>query len=321
MVATALFSVVITLIQQPLNFISSFSLVALYTFWVTLPAIFIICLRRKRLNSAPHLTRLMVVLACFLVPFLLTEAASQIYFSDQANFHLDVNQLTTRLIAAVIVMLLIIRWFAILSVLEHRNKAEMAQRFEALQSRIQPHFLFNSLNTITELIAIDPKQAEQAIQSLALLFRANLETKTKFHSLEAELNLCRRYLTLEEWRLGKRLSVEFVNKVVEPAVHAVPKLLLQPLIENAVLHGTGIDGRVDIKIDIRETRTELSVNINNGFQMSANSQRGHGVSLDNIRERLFVLYDDKAMFRVKHGKTHYDVLMRIPKQSLTQVSN
>src|SRR5690606_35575629 len=109
-------------------------------------------------------------------------------------------------------------------------------RLQALQARIRPHFLFNSMNTIASLIATDPETAEEAVLDLAEVFRATLNQWDPLVPLEQELDLCQRYLHIEQLRLGARLRVEWR---IEPRARQalVPPISLQPLVENAIYHG------------------------------------------------------------------------------------
>ncbi|MFU8833547.1 MAG: sensor histidine kinase, partial [Wenzhouxiangella sp.] len=114
--------------------------------------------------------------------------------------------------------------------------AEHGARLEALQARIRPHFLFNTLNTIASLIPGQPEQAEQATMDLADLLRTGLKDESS-HLLSDELDLVRGYLRIESLRLGERLRVEWLLDDELPLDRPVPALLLQPLVENAVIHG------------------------------------------------------------------------------------
>jgi two-component system sensor histidine kinase AlgZ len=202
--------------------------------------------------------------------------------------------------------------------LEWRHKVEAQARLQALQSRIRPHFLFNSLNTISELTATEPEQAEQAIASLSSLFRASLDEAKNMHTLDSEIHLCERYLELERWRLADKLEIEWINSIENTRTWQVPKLILQPLLENAVMHGADKYGCVKLTIDLRESKTDLSIKVVNsqGIKDQSNNQnKGNGIALNNIRERLFVLYDDQQAFRIRNDPDKYQVIMRLPKKA------
>jgi two-component system sensor histidine kinase AlgZ len=114
--------------------------------------------------------------------------------------------------------------------------AESEARVQALQARIRPHFLFNSLNTIASLIPVDPDNAEAAIEDLADIFRGSMRRADKLISLEEELQLARQYLDMERRRLGDRLTLVWRAEELPPGAAVLP-LMLQPLLENAVGHG------------------------------------------------------------------------------------
>jgi len=151
-----------------------------------------------------------------------------------------------------------------------------------------------------------------------MLFRASLENQRKRHSLLSELRLCKEYINLEKWRLQSRLSIDWNVSVGDESLWEVPKLILQPLIENAIVHGVQDDGSVSISIDIRETNKHLSLMINNAIGAKSSLHTRNGIALDNIRERLFVLYDDEQVFRIKKSNGDYSVIMRFPKQRQNQ---
>jgi two-component system sensor histidine kinase AlgZ len=166
---------------------------------------------------------------------------------------------------------------------------------QALQSRIRPHFLFNSMNSIASLIAIDPVAAETAVEDLAGLFRASLAQTSTEVSLADELDLCRRYLRIEQLRLGERLRVHW-DVTALPADLPIPALSLQPLLENAIYHG--IQMRADggeLSISGRYQAGEVRLRVCNPLaDATAPVRAGNRMALDNIGHRLRGLYGDGA---------------------------
>src|SRR5690606_1609949 len=134
-----------------------------------------------------------------------------------------------------IVSAVVLRYFHVQYQWRHQVQRETNLRIEALQARIRPHFLFNSLNTIAALIEAAPESAEQAVEDLADLFRASLGDANTLVSLEEEIALAQLYQRLEEKRLGERLRVDW--KITDAANQQLPRLTLQPLLENAIHHG------------------------------------------------------------------------------------
>lgn len=287
---------------------------SLYAQWLSVSCAALLYLLRHRINRAPQVVAILSVvgLICLVATLIEIVATYILYGDDLWTFHW--RRWIRVALAAALIGLLIVRLLMLITVLDRRSKAEAESRILALQARIQPHFLFNSLNTISELTTINPEYAEKAIGSLSMLFRAGLENQRKSHPLQQEITLAKRYLELETWRLDKRLSVEWHIAVNEPSRWDVPKLILQPLLENAIVHGMQPDGRVNIQIDIRETTHYLSFKLENAIAKDSGAKSGHGIAIANIRERLEVLYDDQKLFKVKSSGDKYTVMMQIPKK-------
>lgn len=295
----------------------------MYLQWISLGSLFVLCNARARLNKQSALQTRLYGLGICMVVALLVECSAAILANNLIVDSFVLSHISvTRLIALLISFLVLFRLFDLLTILERRHQAESESKLNALQSRIRPHFLFNSLNTISELTATKPDQAEEAIDALSMLFRANLETDTARHSLQRELDLCQRYLDLERWRLADRLRADISVAIELPKSHLIPKLLLQPLIENAIVHGMNDQGEVEVSLDIRETNSDISIKVDNLKGQTKRkkgakntSRQSNGIAIDNIKERLFVLYDDQHTFRIKESENKYSVLMRLPKLS------
>jgi len=184
-------------------------------------------------------------------------------------------------------------------------------RLQALQARIRPHFLFNTLNAVLSLVRKDPKRAEAALEDLAELFRTVMADNLELIALGKELSLCRQYLNLEQLRLGERLRVDWrVDPALEQAL--VPPMLLQPLVENAVYHGIepGIaPGVIEVSIERREDRLRLK--LSNPYHQDYHHRQGNRMALDNIRERLQLHFDLEGRLdaRVVDGRYEIDILM------------
>lgn len=185
-------------------------------------------------------------------------------------------------------------------------------RLAALNARIRPHFLFNSLNAVLSLIRARPQQAEAALESLSDLFRAALRDPGELVELSDEIALARQYLDLEKLRLGERLTVDWQIDAI-PGDMPIPPLLLQPLLENAVYHG--IEPLPDggcIGIAVTRTGDELRlviVNPSGGRQSHASGQH---MALANIRERLALYYDLEARLDIREASESYEVSMILP---------
>lgn len=190
-------------------------------------------------------------------------------------------------------------------------------KLQALQSRIRPHFLFNSLNTAASLVRIDPLRAEHLLEDLADVFRAALRDAALLVPLQNEIELAKQYLAIEQLRLGERLQVEW--KIGDlPARIQVPSLLLQPLLENAVHHGIEpLTEAGKIKIRISVFARELRIEVENSYQAGA-SEHGTGIALNNVRERLSLIYDLEAQLRASGDGSYFRVYIKMPVQPATQ---
>ena len=192
-----------------------------------------------------------------------------------------------------------------------RAPASANARLAELQSRIRPHFLFNTLNSAIALVRAEPARAEAVLEDLAELFRSALVDRGDAVPLAQEIELAQRYLAIEEVRFGQRLRVQWV--VDEAANQAmVPPLLLQPLVENAVKHGVepSADG-ADIKISTQRRGSTVVVKVTNTVP-AGQGQRGHGVALRNVEDRLKLLHDLQTAFRATMVDGVYQVRIEVP---------
>jgi len=194
------------------------------------------------------------------------------------------------------------------------SEGEQAAKLQALQSRIRPHFLFNSMNSIASLIRSDPEQAEHALQDLADVFRVLLADARKLVPITAEIEIARQYLAIEKMRLGDRLQVKWVTSKVP--IHAkIPSLTLQPLLENAIYHG--IEPRFSgglIKIEVWIEGESLYFLITNPVpELPTKAHRkGNQIAMDNIRERMERHFGSGASMQTFEQFGNYHVKLRIP---------
>lgn len=185
-------------------------------------------------------------------------------------------------------------------------------RFQALQSRIRPHFLFNSLNAVLAVIRDDPLRAERMLESVAELFRAIMGDVKRLVPLEQELDLCRRYVEIEQTRLGERLQVAWAVGAVHPRVR-VPQLLLQPVIENAVRYGAErLAGRCDIEVRVRQHGFKLEIFVSNPIAREPVQREGNQIGLNNIRGRLALIYDLEASLETRVRRERFELMLTIP---------
>jgi len=319
LLVTELFAIVVTLIIADTNMLTTFGMVSIYCQWVSLLSISGLSLLRFFVSRVRSKGVVLVLMSLICISaFTLTEVIAQEYLLKSALNGFDWKRYFSLLGVAVIMMFAVFRWFKILEVVAERNRSETEMKLRVLQSRIRPHFLFNCLNSIAELVHVDPDMAEEAVGSLGHLFRASLENIDKEHSLESEMKLCSRYLSLEKLRLGELLQVKQKASVSNQSKWMIPKLIIQPLIENAIQHGRLEDGRVELELDLRETNRFISILVKNAVNPGAVNKAGNGIALNNIRETLYVMYDDQQSFKVRSDDAFFQVILRFPKKkSLT----
>jgi two-component system sensor histidine kinase AlgZ len=185
-------------------------------------------------------------------------------------------------------------------------------RLQALQARIRPHFLYNSLNAVLSLIRAEPRRAETALEDLADLFRVLMQDNRELAPLAREVDLCRQYLDLEQLRLGARLQVAWQVEDM-PADALVPPLVLQPIIENAVYHG--VEPAIEpgtISIGIYRKGKALHAIVTNPVRKQGRHHSGNKMAMANIRERLALHFDAEASITNTATESTYNVHIVIP---------
>ena len=192
-----------------------------------------------------------------------------------------------------------------------RTPADTTAQLAELQSRIRPHFLFNTLNSALALVRLDPQRAEHVLEDLAELFRVALTETGGSVTLDEEVELAKRYLAIEQIRFGNRLAVTW-DLDSSAGSARVPPLLLQPLVENAVRHGieTADDGgTIRVRTRIKGTRVVISIaNSVNGLA----SRPGQGMALRNVQERLRLMHDVNAQFESRRDADAFRVQIVVP---------
>ena len=185
-------------------------------------------------------------------------------------------------------------------------------RIQALQARIRPHFLYNSINAVLSLIRSEPRRAEEALEDMADLFRVLMAENRSLVPIAAEVQLARQYLAIESIRLGERLRVAWkLDKM--PADALVPPLVLQPLVENAVYHGIEpSEGGGEIEIDVRLAGGQLVISLQNPYPAAGRQAPGNRMAILNIRERLQLHFDAEASMRSESTDGMYRVTIRVP---------
>ena len=187
-------------------------------------------------------------------------------------------------------------------------------RLQALQARIRPHFLFNSINAVLSLIRTQPKRAETALEDMADLFRVLMSENRDLVPLAQELSLCQRYLDLEKLRLDERLKITWQIDDM-PSDAMIPPLIMQPLLENAVYHGIEpMPEGGEITVKIYTKLKELNIIISNPYKPQHERQTGNKMALKNIEERLKLHFDLESSLKKNVKDNYYEVHIRIPEK-------
>jgi two-component system sensor histidine kinase AlgZ len=190
-------------------------------------------------------------------------------------------------------------------------------RLQALQARIRPHFLFNSLNAVLSLVRRDPQRAERALEDLADVFRTLMSDARTFVRLADEIALLERYAAIEQLRLGERLRIAWELDGAPPDA-LLPPLVLQPLLENAVYHGVEPGtGASEVLVRIERRGDRVHARIENPYREADDKQAeagrgGNRMALDNIRERLQLFFDAEARIATQVAGGRYRVEIEIP---------
>lgn len=267
--------------------------------------------------AMPYLARLPYVFASLLAYVMTLLSTFLVWQLFGKTIWLNVPpELLKMLVFASMLFLLVFYYFFLLN--KAYAPAIQEARIQALQARIQPHFLFNSINTVLSLIRQQPKQAETALEDMADLFRVLMADHRDLVPLSREVSLSKQYLGLEKLRLEDRLQLEW--HVAEDCNSAlIPALILQPLLENAVYHG--IEPAVNggkVCVEISKQAQYLHIAVTNPRTPNNRQQQGNKMALANIKERLLLHFDLEATLESKQTDTLYEVRIQIPLTPNTQ---
>jgi two-component system sensor histidine kinase AlgZ len=208
------------------------------------------------------------------------------------------------------VAVLLLAYFRLLA--KAFSPALVEARLQALQARIRPHFLFNSLNAVLSLVRRDPRRAERALEDLADLFRTLMSDARQFVRLSDEISLLERYAEIEQLRLGERLRITWELDAA-PSDALLPPLVLQPLLENAVYHGVEPGTAVgDVLVRIERRGDRVLARIENPYVEEQQHRAGNRMALDNIRERLALFFDAEARLATSASDARYRVEIEMP---------
>jgi two-component system sensor histidine kinase AlgZ len=293
-----------------------FGLLSLFVQWTLLTSVAMICPLRPRLAQLSVASATLVI-----VGLVLADVFAFSLFADRVlnpgpgapQWH----NIAKKMLLAMLITLIVLRYFYLQHQWQQQQEAELQARLSSLQSRIQPHFLFNSMNTIASLIASDPQRAEDAVLDLSELFRASLRTGEQLIPLQRELELCQHYLDIEALRLGDRLQLQW--HIADGLQNqAIPPLTLQPLVENAIYHGIQPSARGGIvRVEAQASGDFVYLLVQNPKPEPGHSDHdGNRMALDNIQARIQALFGDRAVLKHSHQGDIYTVTLRLPAQQV-----
>jgi len=315
-----LIAVTLALARPSGAFLNELASVSMFLLWLALTSAAVLCYTRPLLArlSVPKAT--LAVMLLLLANTALVSGGALWFAALPTGSALPANALQfvlRNLGICVIVSAMLLRYFFVAHQWRRHVRGEARSRIEALQARIRPHFLFNSLNTIAALTRSDPKRAEEAVEDLADLFRATLRDSASPLRLKEELELSRIYQRTEALRLGERLRVEWHVSDL-PMRAFVPGLTIQPLLENAIYHGIErLDGGGTVSISGRLANGHIEITVANPVANEpapTESRQGNRIALDNIRERLELAYGGAGTLQVARTPGEYRVTIRFPHQ-------
>jgi len=300
---------------------------SLFLLWVGLGTAGALCAMRPRLVQLDARRGSAIALGIVLgITAIVTEGAWWIVASAGRLLGLDEGGLGPshlaflgrNLLVGAIAGGLALRYFYVSQQWKRNVEAEASSRVRALQSRIRPHFLFNSMNTIAALTRSEPARAEEAVTDLAELFRFSLRESRDRIRLDEELDIARTYARIEALRLGDRLRLDWQLPDL-PADAGVPALILQPLVENAVYHGVerlAEGGTVTIGGERQGRFVEIYVD--NPVAPGADLRRGgSGIGLDNVRQRLQLMFPGEGALRCEESGGRFRATLRFPAEPVT----
>lgn len=306
-----LFAIVLALSDVQSGFWQRVALISLFVQWVVLGSAALLCLSRRWLAGLGALTATCAVLAITQAVTLACSLSAIYSLNPGPDSHAG-SFIMRNLAIAGIIALVCLRYFYVRHAWREQINAEARARLQALQARIRPHFLFNTLNTIASLIPQRPEDAEQAVLDLADLLRSALVQRSSI-SLAEELELTRRYVALERLRMGERLNVDWQLLEPLPWETPIPPLLLQPLVENAIRHGLQQlpNGGV-LTVRIAHNAHALHFTISNPCALHGISQHGQQIAQENVRQRLALAYPLAAPLTIGESAGTYQISFSIP---------
>lgn len=290
-------------------------LISVFVHWVALLTTICFCQLRRQLNRLQPAAMLFTCIILFEAATIVVSVIAHSWLASQSP-HMSQSLpafVMANMMISLIIAVIAIQFFIIHTERNQQIRAQSRAELSALQARIEPHFLFNSLNTVAELTQVDPNAAEQALLNLSALFRAALNAGQTV-SLAGELALSEQYLSLEQWRLGQRMKVQWDLPEQIPEL-SLPALTIQPLLENAVRHGVeNCAEQAILHITLIESRQSVSIVITNPLGQPCRKTAGNGMALSNIRQRLQLHYGSGAQLTSAASEGRFRVKLVLPKE-------
>lgn len=302
------------------SFFINLGLTTLFVVWVGIMSALISCMLNRFLKQkSPIRTSIIIIIivTIFTLMASILGVAGRNYSAPDQIQYWDTLFIFKNIFLASILSAIGLRYFYMQHQWEQHVQTDSKAKFTALQSRMRPHFLFNSLNSIAQLITTDADRAEESLLDLADIFRSTLDTRDRV-TLNEELDVATRYLRIEGLRLGKRLSVVWdMDRNSLPFGMSIPPLLLQPLIENAIYHG--IQPRKDggtLGISLYDAGEYLDISVSNPTppEGTTSHSKGNHIAQENLKNRLKLAYGDRAKLSITKSGHQYRVAFRIPKE-------
>lgn len=314
-----LVAIVLTLAGHgvPGTFLTELAKMSMYMQWLALLGAALLCRSRPWLETfdstrAFTIAFFMLIVLCLLMAEITWQATSKYGMSVIIDDSHSGFVLRTFAVSSIVIALTM-RYLYVASEWRRSIVLEAQSRISALQALIRPHFLFNSMNTIASLTRTNPKQAEEAVEDLADLLRANLGEPKQRTTLKQELEIAAIYQRIEKLRLGDRLSVRW--DIAELPMRAlIPSLTIQPLLENAIYHGIELlpEGG-EVLVSGRRDGDNLRIEISNPVVPGEQSKKeGNNMAMSNIKQRYELAYGGRAAVNVESGTNEFRVLLTFP---------
>jgi two-component system, LytTR family, sensor histidine kinase AlgZ len=278
-----------------------------------LTLLFLLMLFAKMINKTPPFKAILFIIMLSIISvYFIDSIMIQTYFDLIANFD-DIGHKFGTAIGLMFFFLVYFDWRE-----KSLHPSQIVAQLSFLQSKMRPHFLFNTLNSIVVLIKKEPELAKKMLLNLSILLRASLKDNKDFmYTIKEEINLCEKYLEIEKIRMGERLGV--VWDIDEQLLkYSIPKLSIQPLVENSILHGVQhLESGGTITIQIKnKIEDKININISNPKSPSVdkNEENHNNIGLKNLIERLNICFEGEVSFKSKEDSNLYNVDIVIPKK-------